>query len=182
MLEPPTMKSWPHAPPHWNHEPGIYFITAATYGKEHYFKEAPRLDLLTDLILATLAEASWSLDAWAIFPNHYHLIVRSSPASKPLSRVLGKIHMLSSKEINRIDGAMGRKVWHNFWDTPITFERSHWARLHYVIHNPVHHGLALRSGDYPWCSAAWFEKHASPAFVEVVRSFPIDRLEVEDDF
>jgi putative transposase len=51
-----------------------------------------------------------------------------------------------------------------------------------VIHNPVHHGIALVASHYRWCSAAWFEKHAAPSFVEVIRSFPVDRLQLEDDF
>ena len=176
------MNSWPHAPPHWTHEPGIYFVTASTYRKHRSFEGAGRLDLLTKLLHGTLAEGSWRADAWAVFPNHYHLIIRSSVSSRPLSKVLGKVHMLSSKEINREDGVEGRKIWFNYRDTHLTFENSHLARLHYVIHNPVHHGLVRCAAQYPWCSAAWFERNSSPAFRETVRSFPLDRLQIEDDF
>lgn len=175
------MKSWPHAPPHWTHEAGIYFITAATYEKKHFFKNDRRLDFLTNLLLETLTASSWRADAWAVFPNHYHLIIRSSSESRPLSRVLGKIHMLSSKELNLHDGTPSRKVWHNYWDTHLTFENSHFARLNYVMENPVHHRMVLVANQYPWCSAAWFEKSAARSFVETIRSFPIDQLGIEDD-
>jgi len=176
------MESWPHAPPHWTHEPGLYFITASTYLKQRHFEGKKRLDLLTGLLLDTLNEGLWRVDAWAVFANHYHLILRSSSDSRPLPKVLGKIHMLSSKAVNECDASPGRKVWHNYRDTHLTFEKSHLARLHYVIHNPVHHGLVRDAEQYPWCSAAWFARHAPPAFVKTVRSFPIDRLEIGDDF
>jgi putative transposase len=176
------MRSWPHAPPHWTHEPGIYFVTASTHRKQRHFDNPGRLDLLTGLILEVLEESGWQPDAWAVFANHYHLILRSTVSSRPLSRVIGKIHMQSAKAINEADESSGRKIWHNYRDTHLTFEKSHLARLHYVIHNPVRHGLVPNAELYPWCSAAWFARHASPAFVKTVLSFPIDRLEIEDDF
>jgi putative transposase len=36
---------------------------------------------------------------------------------------------------------------YEFWDTHLTFEKSWLARLHYVHHNPVHHGLAAVASD-----------------------------------
>ncbi len=81
-----------------------------------------------------------------------------------------------------MDATPGRKVWHNYRDTHLTFEKSHLARLHYVIHNPVHHGIVLVADQYRWCSAAWFQQNAARAFQKTVMDMPIDRLNVEDDF
>jgi hypothetical protein len=53
--------------------------------------------------------------------------------------------------------------------------------LHYVHHNPVHHGLAAVASEYEWCSARWFETNARPAFVQSY-SFKIDKIKVPDDF
>ncbi|MBB5350250.1 putative transposase [Haloferula luteola] len=175
------MNSWPHAPPHWNHEPGIYFVTASTYRREFYFHGKDRLDLLQFHLLTVLQASGWRLDAWAIFPNHYHLVLRSHSESVRLSRVLGKIHMLTAREINRLDSTPGKKRWHNYRDSRLTFERSYLARLRYVMHNPVHHGYATHPTLYRWCSGSWFSQTASPAFLKTVESFPIDRLKLEDD-
>ena len=46
----------------------------------------------------------------------------------------------------------------------------------------MRHGVALRANDYPWCSAGWFERKADRSFYRTVRSFPIDRVSVPDDF
>jgi len=81
-----------------------------------------------------------------------------------------------------LDGARGRKVWYNFWETKLTYEKSLLARLNYVHQNAVKHGLVPEANQYPWCSAAWFERTATPAQVKTVYSFKTDRIRVIDDF
>jgi putative transposase len=81
-----------------------------------------------------------------------------------------------------MDGQPGRKVWFQYWDSRISLERSYFARLNYVHNNPVHHGLADKAENYPWCSAAWFGRNAPASFVATVKSSKADRLRVPDDF
>lgn len=57
--------------------------------------------------------------------------------------MLGLLHEKTAKWINRLENAVGRKVWHNFWETRLTYEKSYLARLNYVHQNPVKHGLVL---------------------------------------
>jgi len=38
------------------------------------------------------------------------------------------------------------------------------------------------ANQYNWCSAAWFERTASPATVKTIYGFNIDNLEIYDDF
>jgi putative transposase len=56
------------------------------------------------------------------------------------------------------------------------------ARLNYVHQNPVRHGLVPVANQYPWCSAAWFERTASEAMVKSIYLFKIDQVRVMDDF
>ena len=65
---------------------------------------------------------------------------------------------------------------YEFWDTHLTFEKSWLARLNYVHHNPVHHGLVAGAADYAWCSAPWFETNARSAFAKSVYSFKTDQI------
>ena len=74
------------------------------------------------------------------------------------------------------------KVWYNFWDTRLTFERSYLARLNYVHQNAVKHGLVPVANLYPWCSAAWFERTASPAQVKRIYRFKVEGVHVLDEF
>jgi len=179
-----SVPDWPHAPPHRLGSIHPYLITASTYRKRHHFTTKQRLDVLERGILKLTAERGWLIEAWAIFSNHYHLIARP-PAEEDgtsLRRVISKLHEKTAKWLNRLDDAPGRKVWHNYRDTILSFEKSYFARLKYVHHNAVHHGLALKAEDYPWCSAAWFANTANTSFRKTIESFRIDRVKVPDDF
>ena len=176
------MPDWPHAPIHRLTGAGAYMVTAGTYQKAHHFRDPARLTLLQDQLLALTREHRWQLQAWAVFSNHYHFIAVSSPGAVPLLSVIRRLHASTAQAVNRLDGTEGRRLWFEYWDTRLTFERSYLARLHYVHQNPVRHGLVGAATSYPWCSAGWFEQRAQPSFFHTVTSFKIDRVHVPDDY
>jgi len=176
------VKDWPHAPVHRLGSHGVYMVTAATLYKEHLFQSPDKLTLLESQLLSLSKTYHWQLEAWAVFPNHYHFIARSNADSEDLKQLLKKLHRDTAREVNRLDDRFGRQVWYNFWDTRLTYERSYLSRLNYVHQNPVKHGLVQVASQYSWCSAAWFERTATPAMVKTIYSFETDRLNVRDDF
>jgi putative transposase len=101
---------------------------------------------------------AWQLEVWAVFANHYHIVVRGNPDSQNLSEFLHDLHGVSAHELHKLDDVTERKVWFNFRDTKLTVQHRYLARLNYV-----HHKLVAVANQYPWCSAAWFERTASPA-------------------
>ena len=176
---------WPHAPVHQLSEAGTYFVTAGTYRKAHYFRTPQRLDVLERGLLRVAHDFSWQIEAWAIFSNHYHFVARSpsnSEDSSSLSQMLGTLHTRTASWINRLDKAPGCHVWHNFWDTRLTWEKSYLARLNYVHQNAVKHELVPVANQYRWCSARWFEGIASPAMIQSIYRFKTDKVNVGDDF
>jgi putative transposase len=96
--------------------------------------------------------------------------------------MLGVLHTRTAEWINHVDNTPGRKVWHNFWDTRLTYQKSYLARLNYVHQNALKHGLVPIANHYRWCSGRWFEQIASPAMVRAIYRFKIDRVTVNDDF
>lgn len=174
--------NWPHAPAHWLFEPGIYMVTAGTHEKLQHWNTPERRDYFLDALFGRAAEFGWQLQAWAVLSNHYHFVATSPSDPATLQRFIGKLHMTTAKQLNEWDGTAGRKVWFQYWDSHITFERSYLARLNYVHNNPAHHGVTELAENYPWCSASWFAGNASPAFVSTVKSFKMDKIEVPDDF
>jgi putative transposase len=120
-----------------------------------------------------------------VFSNHYHFIGHSppeAPDAASLSDMLSLLHVKTAGWVNRLDRTPGRQVWFNFRETRLTHQRSYLARLNYVHQNPVKHGLVQLANQYPWCSAAWFERTASPAIVKSIYRFKWDRISVQDDF
>lgn len=176
---------WPHAPPHRLGLTGSYFITAATYLRERRFHDAPRLDLLQDALLSHVTTSGWQLEAWAVFSNHYHFIARPAKdglASEDLGVMIKALHPGTSRKLNELDATPGRQVWHNYWDTHLTFEASYRARLNYVMQNPVKHRLVAEAKDYAWCSAAWFERMNARSWVQTIYRFKTDKLNIADDY
>jgi putative transposase len=173
---------WPHAPEHRLGEPGRYIVTVGTYRKEHHFRGDARLSFLHQTLLDVAPRHGWALEAWAVFSNHYHFVGFQRESAASLTVMLSSVHSDTATWINRLDDAPERRVWHNFWETRLTHERSYFARLNYVHQNPVHHGLVRVASQYRWGSAAWFERTATPARVRTVYSFRMDRLRVFDDF
>jgi putative transposase len=178
----PAARDWPHAPLHRLSEHGTYLVTAGTYRKEHHFGPPDRRDQLEAALLTAAKGAGWRLEAWAVFSNHYHFVGHSQAGSRPLAEWLAQLHQQSSAYVNQLDRERGRQVWFNFWETALTFERSYLARLNYVHQNAVKHGLVPVASQYRWCSAAWFERTATPAQVRTVYRFKTDKVHVFDDF
>jgi putative transposase len=176
---------WPHAPKHQLAESGTYMVTVAAYGKIHHFRTRQRLEVLHRGLLTVARDFGWELEAWAVFSNHYHFVGHSPDGSEDASSLpdmLSVLHAKTAGWVNRLDKASGREVWHNFWETKLSYEKSYLARLNYVHQNAVKHGLVPVANQYPWCSAGWFERTASPAMVNSIYRFKTDKLSVQDEF
>ena len=156
-------------------------VTGATVNKEHFFATAEKLSLVEEELLTLAKDYRWQLEAWAVFVNHYHFVGRSSEEGS-LKKFLQHLHSNTARKTNLLDDTAGRQVWYNFWDKKLTYERSYLARLNYVHQNAVKHGLVLVANQYPWCSASWFERTATPATIKTIYSFKVDQLKIDDDY
>lgn len=176
------MPDWPHSPTHRLNAVGAYMVTASTYQKQPLFHGHDRLGFLCETLLGLAVHYEWKLEAWAVFPNHYHFVAGSPEKSATLRRFIGHLHTLTAKKINEKDDAAGRKVWFQYWESRITFQRSYLARLNYVHANAVKHGLAQMPEEYPWCSAGWFRRKAEKPFYETVMRMRSNGINITDDF
>ena len=178
-------RDWPHAPPHRLGAAGVYFLTARTSGRKPLLESDGMKDWFQEQLLAVAAEFGWRLEAWAVLSNHYHFVghspVRSTEAARSLPVMIQKLHSITTKELNRREQCAGRqRLWQNYRETHLTFQRSYLARLHYVHQNAVHHRLVQRGSDWKWCSAAAFKAAVSPAWVKTVSSFNYAEIARDD--
>ena len=129
VVSPRTPKIGRNAPVHRLGSDGTYIVTAGTYHKEHHFRGRQRLDFLEANLLRIAKEFGWQLEAWAVFSNHYHFVAQATPDGRSLCAALTALHSLTAREVNRLDANPGRKVWHNYWDTELTYEKPIWCAL-----------------------------------------------------
>jgi REP-associated tyrosine transposase len=176
------MHDWPHSPLHRLFEKGTYIVTAGTYLKQPFFRGAARLDFLCEKLLEVAEKHQWHLQAWAVFPNHYHFVATSPNQGALFTALTRHFHSVTSIQANRWDQTPGRKVWYQYWETLLTSQKSYLVRLGYVHRNAMHHQLVREPSAYRWCSAGWFESRATSAFYNTVMGMKIDRVNVPDEF
>jgi putative transposase len=176
------MPNWPHSPTHRLNAAGAYIVTASTYQKQPFFYSQKRLTYLCEALLELAIRYGWKLEAWAVFPNHYHFIATSPKRVATLAKFVGHLHGVTAKEINNEDDAAKRKVWFQYWESRISYQRSYLARLNYVHSNAVKHGLVRKAEQYQWCSAGWFQRNAKRSFYETVMRMRTEGIRIEDDF
>ena len=157
-------------------------VTGATYCKEKIFSEKNELEALQRLLFRLALQYGWYLEAWALFPNHYHFIAQSPENPGNLPVFIRHFHSASGIGINRYQEKLGRKVWYQYWDSQLTLQTSYMARLKYVMNNPVHHGVVPQAVLYPWCSARWFHETAHTSWRQTVERLNIQTVSVHDPF
>ena len=180
-------RDWPHAPPHRLTESGVYFLTARARNGLNLLAEDSMKDWFQNKLFELAEEFGWVLEAWSVLSNHYHFVGHSPKSESDeggavsLSSLIRKLHSLTTKELNRRQNCRGRnRLWQNYRETRLTFQRSYLARLHYVHYNAEHHGLVARGGEWKWSSAVKFERAVTSAWVSTVTSFRYDEIARED--
>ena len=176
-------KAPPHTPAHLFRAGAAYMITAATYGKVPYISTDARKRLWYDALIFVTDKEGWHLIAWVVLDNHYHILLHApGEGAERLPQLISSLHKFTARRWNDEDGARGRRVWWNYWDTCLTNERAYYARFNYIHWNPVKHGIVALPEDYPFSSyRAWLEEQgASVRLLE--KTYPFDRIKVPDEF
>ncbi len=116
-------------------------VTAGTYGKQPLFRSPDRLRLLCGTLCELADEYGWLLQAWAVFPNHYHFVALSPADATSLRALVRHLHSVTARAINAQEKTPRRRVWFEYWDSHLTYQRSYFARLNYAHGNAVRHGV-----------------------------------------
>lgn len=172
-----------HHPPHIYLDDTWYMITGTIYQKRHLLQPEGYKEIVRDQLRTLVGEFDFRLAAWVILDNHYHLLVRSR-AGASLSRFFGRLHGRTSFDLNGLDSARGRQVWHNYWDTCIRGEADYWTRFNYVHYNPIKHGYVLQSEDWPFSSYHhYLGRKGQDWLIDVFRQYPVvDLTDFDRDF
>jgi len=170
-----------NAPAHLFIDYAYYIITAHTMMNIRPFKDDDRKQFLLDSIILNFVERNnWQLLAYFIGDNHYHILLKSSKESQILPKIIGDIHRFTSLTINKKDNAIGRQIWHQYWDTVITSQSSLYARFNYIHYNPVKHGYVQKSEDYEFCSFKKYYEQDKVSTENITKKYPFDRIKVDE--
>jgi REP element-mobilizing transposase RayT len=127
-------------------------------------------DLDRSLFLLLLKRAArrfgWTIYAYCLMTNHYHLLVQLGNAgfSKGMCELNGGYALTFNGRHGRSNHVFGRRFWSDLIETD-----SHLlAASRYIVLNPVRAGLRRKPEDWPWSSyrASAGLEHA-PGFLAV---------------
>ncbi|MBT3251678.1 MAG: hypothetical protein HN729_02930 [Candidatus Marinimicrobia bacterium] len=177
-------KEYKHNPPHLFVKNEKYFITASTYQKKKFFIQKEAKEYLKNSIIRAFSEFKWQIDDWVILDNHYHLMVESTDTPVELVEIIRRIHRFSAiwlKKNFTEYNALGR-IWYNYWDTCVSFEKSYFNRLNYIWFNPVKHGYVEFPEEWEFGSYFTRAREDDKAMQKIINQYRIDQMKIKDDF
>ncbi len=155
----------PRKPRTWT-EDGIYHLFSRGSNRQAIFLVEPDYRDFAGLLDEALRLRAIDVFAWALMPNHWHLMARS-PAGG-LSTLMQRVN---HRHALRFDKRWGRRahVFENRFGAVLqeTEEQLLWT-LRYVVRNPVEAGLCASPVDARWTSfAATAGRETAPAYLRV---------------
>lgn len=178
------LKEYPHTPPHLFLPNTKYFITASTYNRELFLKEDFVKQFVLDSLDKGFKSRNWTIEDWVILDNHYHLMVNSGANADILPAIMKEVHKFTALWIkkNVLEARTAKKIWYNYWDTCITYEKSYFARLNYIWYNPAKHGYVEKPEDWIYGSYIKRFKTEIDYLVSINKNYPFEKVNVKDDF
>ena len=135
----------------WSEQGRIYLVTTATADRRPLFSDWECGRLVARAIGQEPAAATL---CFVVMPDHLHWLLQvHGPA--PLSRVVGRVKSVSTRQLNRRLGTTGCLWQDGFHDRAVRWEDDVQALARYVIANPLRAGLVATVREYPLWDAAW---------------------------
>lgn len=176
-------KTYRNNPPHLFRSKVKYFITGSTYQRKRYVASVESKNATMGYLFKSFKNFGWCIEDWVLLDNHYHVIAEAPDQAVTLHQVINHLHKFSALWIKRQSGNQndGNRIWYNYYDTCITYERSYFARINYIWFNPVKHGYVLDPADWIFGSYYFRKKNEEP-LETIIMGFPWDKVKIEDDY
>jgi putative transposase len=163
-----------HRPLHWYANQSCYWITGATLHHTPYFRTDTRKQSFVDEMHQAAEAWKVELVGWTLMEHHYHAILRPVEG-RSLPRFLGRLHGRTAILVNRQDGAPGRQVWRQYWDTLLRSEGDFWCRINCMWWNPVRHGFCSRPEEWDWTNLRPLMLEPDEVTLAAAQRFPAPR-------
>jgi REP element-mobilizing transposase RayT len=106
---------------------------------------------IAEIVVVKLKEADADLQAWAVMPNHVHVLWTPHISN---AEAIRRVKGATAIRANSVLGLTGRPFWSEEYFDRIVRNDDEFRRIRrYIDWNPVKAGLAASPEEYPWSSA-----------------------------
>jgi len=123
-------------------------MTSVTEERKPYYSDGQLAELLEEQFHHYEDAYDYSLHAYVIMPDHYHLLL-TVEGGKNISQIIHAINSYSATKINeKLDNGVKEKIWQGDpWTEVIRNEKMFRQKLAYVLLNPWRGELVDRPMD-----------------------------------
>ena len=140
---PPRLKGLDYA------SPRAYFVTFCVSERRKIFARAEAAEIARNQILAFRHAGWYWLHAYAVMPNHVHLLLRLVDTGRRLGRTIG---MLKSAILYRARGIGIEFSWQSDFVDHVVREHEDASEIvEYILRNPERAGLVPQGARYEYC-------------------------------
>ncbi len=126
----------------------LYHVYNRISSGEAVFSEKANAEKLIELMREAKETGGWTIFAWCLMANHYHLVLRTSEV--PLWRGLHRVQNGFSRWFNPRRGRTG-PLWQGRYRAKMVAQERYLDQVILYVHlNPVRAGLTGDPGEYPW--------------------------------
>jgi len=146
-------------------EGGLYHVYNRVSSGEPIFSDPEEAIELIEIIRETKIRDGWSILAWCVMSNHYHLVIRT--ATVPLWRGMHRVQNLFSRRFNRRHGRTGG-LWQSRYKAKYVEDGSYLGQLVLYVHlNPVEAGVVEDPEKYVFGGHREIKRRTKSALVDI---------------
>jgi putative transposase len=127
---------------------GFFHVTTRGVARATIFRDEYDYATFCAQLLRTAERYEWTLHAYCLMPNHYHLILEAT--QEHLSAGMHRLNGGYAQGYNARYERVGHLFQNRFKSFVIESEEHFERALAYVYANPVAAGLCREEGDWPW--------------------------------
>jgi putative transposase len=128
----------------------LYHVTSRGDGHEGIYRGDGDRRIFLDVLAGVQARYNWTVHAYCLMTNHYHLLVETPDAN--LAQGMRQLNGVYTQRFNRIYHRTGH-VFQGRYKAILVQKENYLLELaRYVVLNPVRAGMVSTPGEWPWSS------------------------------